>query len=153
MSFVRLIVISLLLIESCATKPPIVETESTMGGSGIYSDKARSILKKICIRLNELADCDSEKLYVKSTIEVTHDDYYYEEEQTQFSVPLVLKVCKRGFAHWFKISKNNFPIIGVSLEGLSTTVFPATNAAEVIPTRIAKGKFQGGITAKTPSGI
>ena len=34
-------------------------------------------------------------------------------------------------------------------EGLYTTVFPATMAADVIPTEIAKGKFHGAITTPT----
>ncbi len=37
--------------------------------------------------------------------------------------------------------------------GLRTTVFPATMLALVMPQVIAFGKFQGGITAPTPSGI
>ena len=36
-------------------------------------------------------------------------------------------------------------MVGVSLEGLRTTVLPVTSAAMVIPARIASGKFQGGI--------
>ena len=40
-----------------------------------------------------------------------------------------------------------------SEEGFKTTVFPVTSAAVVIPVRIASGKFQGGITAQTPSGM
>ena len=39
---------------------------------------------------------------------------------------------------------------GESLDGLRTTVFPEPKAADVIPTKIAKGKFQGGITTPTP---
>ena len=41
---------------------------------------------------------------------------------------------------------------GASEEGLRTTVFPVTSAAVVIPARIARGKFQGGMTAPTPEG-
>jgi len=44
-------------------------------------------------------------------------------------------------------------MVGESLEGFSTTVFPQTMAAEVIPAMIAKGKFHGGITAPTPRGM
>ena len=52
------------------------------------------------------------------------------------------------------ISSANFvPIHGESLEGLSTTVLPVTSAAVVIPTRMASGKFHGGMTAPTPSGM
>jgi len=42
---------------------------------------------------------------------------------------------------------------GASEEGLSTTVFPVTIAAAVMPAMMASGKFQGGITAPTPSGM
>ena len=42
---------------------------------------------------------------------------------------------------------------GESDEGFSTTVFPATSAAVVIPAMMADGKFHGGITAPTPSGM
>ena len=44
-------------------------------------------------------------------------------------------------------------MIGVMLAGFSTTQFPATTAALVMPAIIAFGKFQAGITAPTPSGI
>ena len=44
-------------------------------------------------------------------------------------------------------------IAGESLEGFSTTVLPVTIAAVVMPTQIASGKFQGGMTAPTPSGM
>src|SRR5262249_61189898 len=47
---------------------------------------------------------------------------------------------------------NCHAIPGVSLAGFSTTVFPVTIAADVMPARIASGKFHGGITAPTPSG-
>ena len=50
------------------------------------------------------------------------------------------------------ISKNFHPIRGESLEGFRTTAFPDTTAADVIPARIASGKFQGGITTPTPRG-
>ena len=38
-------------------------------------------------------------------------------------------------------------------DGLSTTVLPVTIAAVVMPARIASGKFHGGITTPTPSGM
>ena len=41
---------------------------------------------------------------------------------------------------------------GVALAGLSSTVLPVTIAAAVMPTVIASGKFQGGMTTPTPSG-
>ena len=43
-------------------------------------------------------------------------------------------------------------MVGVSLDGLITTVLPATSAATVMPTRIASGKFHGGMITPTPSG-
>src|SRR5205807_6496945 len=49
-------------------------------------------------------------------------------------------------------SKNFAAMVGESLDGLRTTVLPQTMAAEVMPAMMANGKFQGGITAPTPSG-
>ena len=43
-------------------------------------------------------------------------------------------------------------MVGASTDGLMTTVLPLTTAAIVMPQRIASGKFQGAITAPTPSG-
>ena len=51
------------------------------------------------------------------------------------------------------ISTKSQPIIGESEDGFNTTVLPAAIAALAVPTRIANGKFQGGITTPTPSGI
>ncbi|MCG3131337.1 MAG: hypothetical protein FLDDKLPJ_02127 [Phycisphaerae bacterium] len=42
---------------------------------------------------------------------------------------------------------------GDVLAGLRHTVFPHTAAAEVMPVQIASGKFHGGITTPTPSGM
>ncbi len=50
-------------------------------------------------------------------------------------------------------SANLAAMVGVSLEGLITTVLPVTSAATVMPARIASGKFHGGITTPTPSGM
>ena len=44
-------------------------------------------------------------------------------------------------------------ITGASLDGLRTTVLPATSAAVVMPAMIANAKFHGGITTPTPSGM
>lgn len=49
-------------------------------------------------------------------------------------------------------SMNLAAMVGVSLEGLMTTVLPVTRAATVIPARMARGKFQGGMITPTPSG-
>jgi len=50
-------------------------------------------------------------------------------------------------------SINFVAIYAASLAGFKTTVLPVTIEEVVIPTRIASGKFQGGITAPAPSGI
>ena len=50
-------------------------------------------------------------------------------------------------------SKKIAAMVGASGDGFSTTVLPQTIAAKVIPARIARGKFHGGITAPGPSGI
>lgn len=42
---------------------------------------------------------------------------------------------------------------GVSELGFTTTAFPATTAAIVMPVRIARGKFQGETITPTPSGM
>jgi hypothetical protein len=44
-------------------------------------------------------------------------------------------------------------MVGESLEGFRITVLPQTIAADVMPAMMANGKFQGGITAPTPSGM
>ena len=41
-------------------------------------------------------------------------------------------------------------ILGVCSAGFATTVFPAISAAVTCPKKIASGKFQGEIAAKTP---
>ncbi len=51
------------------------------------------------------------------------------------------------------MSANLAAMVGESLEGFNTTVFPVTMEAVVIPTMMAAGKFHGGITAPTPSGM
>ena len=43
-------------------------------------------------------------------------------------------------------------VTGVSLAGFKTTVFPATTGPKVMPVRMARGKFHGGIAAPAPSG-
>jgi hypothetical protein len=44
-------------------------------------------------------------------------------------------------------------MVGASLEGFRTTVLPQTMEAAVMPAMMAKGKFHGGMTAPTPSGM
>ena len=51
------------------------------------------------------------------------------------------------------ISANFAATTGEVLAGLSTTVLPVTRAAVVMPAAIANGKFHGGITTPTPSGM
>jgi hypothetical protein len=43
-------------------------------------------------------------------------------------------------------------VSGVRVAGLKTTVFPATSAGAIFQVGMATGKFQGVITATTPSG-
>ena len=50
-------------------------------------------------------------------------------------------------------SRNIVAMPAASEEGFSTTVLPATSAAVVMPQRIARGKFHGGMTTHTPSGM
>src|SRR6266403_1384603 len=52
-----------------------------------------------------------------------------------------------------KTSKNLAAMVGESLDGFRITVFPQTIDAAVIPAMMAQGKFHGGITAPTPSGM
>ena len=42
---------------------------------------------------------------------------------------------------------------GVALAGLRTTVLPVTMVAAVMPVMMACGKFHGGMTTPTPSGM
>ncbi len=67
--------------------------------------------------------------------------------------PVIKFKTPSGKFIFFINSKNFHAISGESLDGFITTVFPVTIADEVIPTKIARGKFQGGITTPTPSGI
>src|SRR5882672_9768335 len=50
-------------------------------------------------------------------------------------------------------SMNLAAMVGESLDGFRTTVLPLTIEASVMPAMIAQGKFHGGITAPTPSGM
>ena len=51
-----------------------------------------------------------------------------------------------------RTSINLAAMVGESLDGLITTVLPATSAAVVIPTIMASGKFHGGTITPTPRG-
>ena len=44
-------------------------------------------------------------------------------------------------------------MVGESLDGFRMTVLPLTMEASVMPAMMAQGKFHGGITAPTPSGM
>ena len=44
-------------------------------------------------------------------------------------------------------------MVEASTEGLRMTVLPVTMAAAVMPAMMARGKFQGGMTAQTPRGM
>ncbi len=50
-------------------------------------------------------------------------------------------------------SANLYPIIGASLAGFSTIVFPVIRAPILIPINIAAGKLNGAITPHTPYGF
>ena len=52
-----------------------------------------------------------------------------------------------------RTSTKRAAMVGASLDGLRITVFPVTMAAAVMPAMMAKGKFHGGMTAPTPSGM
>src|ERR1035438_7499893 len=52
-----------------------------------------------------------------------------------------------------RASKNFAAMVGDSLDGLRTTVLPQTRLAPVMPSAMALGKFQGEITAPTPSAM
>ena len=44
-------------------------------------------------------------------------------------------------------------MVGESLDGLRITVLPLTMDATTRPAMMAQGKFHGGMTAPTPSGM
>jgi hypothetical protein len=52
-----------------------------------------------------------------------------------------------------KISANFHAIIGVSLDGLTTTGLPVIIAPVLMPTRMAAGKLKGAMTPHTPYGF
>ncbi len=58
-----------------------------------------------------------------------------------------------GMPHSSSSSTNFAAIVGESLEGFRITVLPLTMEAIVMPAMMAQGKFHGGITAPTPSGM
>ncbi len=51
------------------------------------------------------------------------------------------------------MSTNFAATVGVSPAGFRTTVLPVTRDAMAMPAAIAAGKFHGGITTPTPSGM
>ncbi len=65
---------------------------------------------------------------------------------TKFTTP-------SGIPHSSSTWKNWAAIVIASPLGFSTTVLPLTIAAMVMPAMMAEGKFHGGITAPTPSGM
>ena len=58
-----------------------------------------------------------------------------------------------GMPHSSSSSTNFAAMVGESLDGFRMTVLPQTIEARVIPAMMAQGKFHGGMTAPTPSGI
>ncbi len=67
--------------------------------------------------------------------------------------PVTRLTTPGGMPHDSSSSTNRAAITGESLEGLSTTVLPATIAADVMPAMIANAKFQGGMITPTPIGM
>src|ERR1700722_20680595 len=67
-------------------------------------------------------------------------------------LPVHNEKLRRGNPASRSTSANFWAIVGVSLEGLITTVLPATRAASVIPVIMASGIFHGGITMPAPNG-
>jgi hypothetical protein len=59
----------------------------------------------------------------------------------------------RGTPASNKISTKIAAMVGESPDGFTTTVFPATIEARVIPPIMAAAKFHGGIITPTPRGI
>ncbi len=51
------------------------------------------------------------------------------------------------------ICANVHPTMGVFEAGLSTTVLPAATGPTVVPVKMARGKFHGGMTTPAPSGF
>src|SRR5256885_2575086 len=70
-----------------------------------------------------------------------------------FELPEMKLITPGGRPTSSTTSINLAAIVGESDDGLSTTVFPATTAALVMPAMIASGKFQGGMIAPTPKGM
>ena len=66
--------------------------------------------------------------------------------------PWITSTTPRGRPMRRKISSMISPVIGVTSEGLSTTVLPAMSALSVGNIESWKGKFHGAITAITPIG-
>jgi hypothetical protein len=66
--------------------------------------------------------------------------------------PVMRFTTPGGRPAFSKASRILKPAIGVSDEGLRTTVLPATSAAAAGAPRSAYGKFQGEMTTQTPKG-
>ena len=72
---------------------------------------------------------------------------------TLLPLPATKFTTPSGIPHSSSVWKNWAATVRASLLGLSTTVLPVTMAAMVMPAMIARGKFHGGMTAPTPSGM
>src|SRR4029079_9419818 len=66
--------------------------------------------------------------------------------------PVTRLTTPRGTPASVRISTKLNAESGVSVAGLKTTVFPQTSAGTIFHEGIAIGKFQGVMTAQTPSG-
>ena len=69
-----------------------------------------------------------------------------------FPSPWVIASAAAGTPAASRTSASSAPQPGYCSAGFITTALPAARAPAVIPQRIATGKFQGAITATTPSG-
>ena len=67
--------------------------------------------------------------------------------------PVMKFTASLGMPASYRMSMNLAAMVGESAAGFRITVFPVTSDATVIPAMIAHGKFQGGMTTPTPSGI
>ena len=67
--------------------------------------------------------------------------------------PLTKLTTPGGMPASSSSAKKRYAIHGESDDGLRTMQLPVTAPAEVMPAMIASGKFHGGITAPTPSGM
>src|SRR3954468_1010825 len=66
--------------------------------------------------------------------------------------PVSRLITPTGVPHARKRSTSHAADVAEALAGLTTTVFPATSAADIIPVVSDSGKFHGDTIAPTPRG-